>query len=442
LESIRLQASLPKEKLPQPKIDLPSWTKTLDALSKQELEVLGKIRDLEVERFHLVEEQKDVDRQLGKHAKPKLEPVRRALIGVNAQQAGPVTMRLIYRVPGPSWRLRYDVRFDSQKNRLLIEGYGVVLQKTGEDWKDVEMVLSTRFPASGLRAPKAPALLLQGRLRESLRQEIAGFAEQLSAAKAPGEKPKVEQAPPAEKAADERPAPDAAAPAPIKRAPADAWKPRKGLEEFVALESSLTGQFFKVLQKSSVLSRNEAQQVPILKAEVQATLLLESVPKYAPTVYRRVTARNDSGAPLLAGRATLFLDGAMIGVTHTATVEPGADLVLCFGAVEGLSVAQKKIDEPKRPGEVILPQDGRRVYGFQQAWNILNRTDREENVRLLETVPVSEVKSITVEIDTKATSTYQDLGSGILAFPAKIEAGKTKTVNLRYSVSMPENLKF
>lgn len=448
LESIGLQASLPKEKLPQPEIDLPSWTQTLETLAQQELESLGKIRDLEVVRFHLLEEQKRVAAELDRHAKPQLEPVRRALIGVHAQQAAPVSMRLVYRVNGPSWRLRYDVRFDTAKKKLLMEGYGVVLQQTGEDWPDVELVLSTRFPASGLRAPKVPTLLLEGRERETLRQEIAGFAEKVSVGTVPDRQTPgtgadaagenvPEGAQPAEAAPGE-PAPLAGTPG----AAAAAWKPRKGLEDFVALESSLTGQFFKVLQKSTVSSSDEAQQVPILKAEVPATLQLEAVPKYTAMVYRRVTARNDSGAPLLAGRSTLFLDGAMIGVTNTATVEPGADLILCFGAVDGLSVAQQRADAGRAPAEVVAPQGGRRVYCFQQSWKILNRTDREAQVRLLETVPVSEVKEIGVAIDAKATSAYRDLGHGILAFPAKVDAGQSMVVNLSYSVSMPETLKF
>ena len=51
-------------------------------------------------------------------------------------------------------------------------------------------------------------------------------------------------------------------------------------------------------------------------------------------------------------------------------------------------------------------------------------------------------KEIAVEIDAKATTAYQDLGRGILAFPSKVDAGKTKAVNLNYMVSMPESLKF
>jgi uncharacterized protein (TIGR02231 family) len=283
--------------------------------------------------------------------------------------------------------------------------------------------------------------MLEGRARETLRQEIAGFVDQVSVNAVKSAQPQEGEA----KAAEEKAPPQEAAPgvpAPIEAAAAGAWKPRKGLEDFVALESSLTGEFFKVLQKSTILSRDVAQQVPILKAEVAASLLLESVPKYTPTVYRRVTARNDSGAPLLAGRATLFLDGAMIGVTNTATVEPGSDLVLCFGCVEGLSVSQEKADEGKAPGEVIAPQGGRRVYRFRQIWNIHNRTEREAQVRVLETVPVSEVKEIGVEIDANATTAFQDLGRGILAFPAKVAAGKSKALNLSYTVSMPESLKF
>ena len=137
LDAIGWQALLPAEKLPQGKLDLESWGRALEALSDQELQVLNKTRDLEVERFSLQQEAQELQAQLQQHDAPKIQEVRRALVGLSSPLGGAITFQLIYRVNGPTWRVRYDLRYDSGKNLLRVEGFGMVQQATGEDWKDV-----------------------------------------------------------------------------------------------------------------------------------------------------------------------------------------------------------------------------------------------------------------------------------------------------------------
>ena len=116
LDAIGLQALLPAEKLPQGKLDLESWGRALEALSDQELQALNKTRDLEVERFGLQQEAQEVKVQLQQHDAPRVQEVRRALVGLSSPQGGAVTFQLIYRVPGPTWRVSYDLRFEDRKS--------------------------------------------------------------------------------------------------------------------------------------------------------------------------------------------------------------------------------------------------------------------------------------------------------------------------------------
>jgi uncharacterized protein (TIGR02231 family) len=442
LDAIGLQAGLPAGNLPQGKIDLESWKGTLDALSSEEARTLEKTRDLEVERFAVQQETEELRKQLKDHDEPKIQEVRRALVGLSSPQGGPVTFALVYRVAGPTWRLHYDLRFDTVKEMLQVEAFGVVLQGTKEDWQDVELTLSTRLPSCGLKAPQAPTLVLEGRESQVVAQEVSSITQNVLATSVPATKIPVEPKEGEEKPAETKEQPGERKPAPLAKEQAPTWVERKGLEEYVALQSSTTGQTFKVLKRSTVNSGSGPQQVPIIKAETRGTVLLECVPKQSSTVYRRVTAKNTSGQPLLAGHAALFLDGGMVGLTTTPPVAPGDELALSFGAAEGLHVVLNSESGDGAAGEAVATEKGRRTYAFSNRYELHNRGGQPAEVRVLDVVPVSEVKDVEVHIDAKASTQYESLGDGILGFRIKAGAKKTATAALRYSIVLPDNIKF
>ena len=278
--------------------------------------------------------------------------------------------------------------------------------------------------------------MLEGQDSQTARQELAVYTETIAAGNI-GLAPPAKEAPPP-------PAPplgDMQAPKKIDAAAPPGWQKSASLNDFIALQSSLTGQTFKVLKKSTVLSGAEPQQAPILQAGVSAASIFESVPKYSSTVYRRVTAKNSSGSPLLPGRATLFLDGGLVGITTTPAVAPGEDLVLSFGALDGVSVNIAAESAAGQPDEMVQLQKGKRTYRFANHYELHNQTGNSVQVRVLETVPVSEVKDVEVLVDRKASSKFDELGNGVLAFPARGEAKKTSKLELLYSIVIPENLK-
>ncbi len=448
LEAIGLQAMLPAKQLPKGKLDLESWGKALESLSEQELQALKKIRGLEIERFTLKQEVADLNRQMADHDSPKLEEVRRVHVGLSSPAGGAVVFELIYRVSGPTWRVRYDMRYDSVKKLLKIEGYGMVFQETGEHWEKVEMLLSNRMPVSGLRAPKIRPLVLEGRERDVVVNELATYSEEISAASLPASTAEQALAPDPEKQEPEK-AVAGPRPLPLPKAPASGWKERPGLEDFIKLEGSLTGQEFKVLQKQSLNSGSEPRQVSIFKAEVPAEMVLESVPSISGAVYRRVSAVNSAQQSLLAGKASLHFDGNLIGVSNTTTIGPGGRLELSFGAVSGLNVVSEMVGEAEskdklktRVKESVQGKDGSRVYAFGRRLTLYNQSKKEVSVRILDTVPVSEVSSIKVSVDQKATSKHALVRPGILAFKVAAKPEKSHSAVLYYQIALPEELRF
>lgn len=63
-------------------------------------------------------------------------------------------VELSYDVPGAFWKPAYDLYYDAKGGTADLATYGVVQQATGEDWEDVELILSTAIPGIDIAVPE------------------------------------------------------------------------------------------------------------------------------------------------------------------------------------------------------------------------------------------------------------------------------------------------
>ncbi|QRN98759.1 mucoidy inhibitor MuiA family protein [Archangium violaceum] len=67
---------------------------------------------------------------------------------------GPATLTLTYVTSGARWYPSYELRLDPASNRVEVAFSGRVSQRTGEDWEDAALTLSTALPATATTAPR------------------------------------------------------------------------------------------------------------------------------------------------------------------------------------------------------------------------------------------------------------------------------------------------
>ncbi len=79
--------------------------------------------------------------------------VREAVLFLEARAEGKQTVSLSYLVSGCGWSPSYTYRGDKDRKEVRVEYNGLIQQMSGEDWKDVELTLSTASPALSATAP-------------------------------------------------------------------------------------------------------------------------------------------------------------------------------------------------------------------------------------------------------------------------------------------------
>lgn len=78
---------------------------------------------------------------------------RSIIVDVECTQSGSFTVNAAYTLNGAFWNAIYDAHSLMEKNEVELVSSGNVRQTTGEDWKDVQLTLSTAQPAIGGRMP-------------------------------------------------------------------------------------------------------------------------------------------------------------------------------------------------------------------------------------------------------------------------------------------------
>jgi uncharacterized protein (TIGR02231 family) len=128
--------------------DLPSTLAAIQragqATVREQNRIANLRADLDRELRPLISERDRLRQQAGE--------VRQLRIALNANREGVV--RLSYQVTGPTWAPAYRATLNHDAGMIDVERLAQVSQRTGEDWTDVALRLSTGSPRSSTSGPQ------------------------------------------------------------------------------------------------------------------------------------------------------------------------------------------------------------------------------------------------------------------------------------------------
>ncbi len=305
-----------------------------------------------------------------------------------------------------SWQPVYDLRLTQGDAPSLVVDRGVlVAQNTGEDWAGVALTLST----ADLNAQSVPSDLYPEYRRidpelnpeELLRQRADGGA----VAFATEAEPVVTAAP---------------------------------MKDFVG-QAAMQGEtvVYTYSGAADIASGVTDLRLSLDAVTLTPDLTARAIPRADATAFLMAKVTNSGTEVLLPGQATLYRDGAMIGMTSLPAIQLGEETDVAFGAIDGLRL---KRDMPTRAeGDTGIITTSRQIEEVA-VLEVENLTDRAWDVRLMDLVPYSEQNDLEITYVAEPAPTVVDVDGarGILAWDFPIAAGETKAVKLSHTISWPE----
>jgi len=317
-----------------------------------------------------------------------------------------------YQVGGANWRPYYDARLDtgtkSAQPKLTLVRRASIQQRSGEDWTDVAIELSTTRPGTGTAAPDLHPLTVD------YEQE------------APPPRP-VAAAPTGRLRSFKSQEHDAAA------APAALQEAR---HQEATIEAGAFQAIFKVPGKLTVPGNGEQKRVQLDTAELAPALVVRTTPRIEPKAYLYAKLTTPTGTPYLAGSVSLFRDGTFVGTGRLPQLTPGEEHELGFGADDAVRVKHAVVEE-KRGESGIITSSKSDVRNYRIS--VKNAHAQAVQLTVLDQIPVSQQQDIKVELISKTPPTRRDVDDkrGVMAWDQKIEAGEEKVIEFGYRVTWP-----
>lgn len=331
------------------------------------------------------------------------------VISVSANSVTAATLEVNYVVANAGWYPIYDLRAINTKSPIQLNYKANVFQRTGEEWKNVNLILSTANPnQSGLKPELYPWYL-------DFYNPIA-YKQYNNKALGRGMRSEATS----EDMAFEMEIAEAA--------------PAQSMAELVSrVQTSLNTEFIIALPYT-VASSSKPTLVDIQSNEVKAEYSYSVVPKLDADAFLIAKATGWEEFSLLPGEANIFFEGTFVGKTF---IDPNA-----IGDTLSVSLGRDKRIVVKR--EELKDLTSKKFIGSnlreEHSWEISVRNTKAEPVTITveDQLPVTKNKDIEVTSLDNGGAKFEPV-SGKLIWKLTLQPNETKKVTYRYEVKYPKD---
>ncbi len=384
------------------KPDLLSWEKAMEFFESK----LKGIKKLKLELNRKIE---DTKREISA-LKKKLESVtptkplegKKVLVSVDVSKEGDLKLNLSYTIRGSNWSPIYSLRAIPENGEIEFSLFSRVIQKSGEDWNNVNVSLSTSSPFLETSPPPLKPWILDIYVP---RPSAKAFKEE-----------KIAMAPLKEEIAVSSPV------------------------EFAEAEIAETGLHlnFEIPRKISIPSDGSPHKFPIDFNKLPSKFDYITVPKLVESAFLRGKVRNTLPYPIISGSADVFITREFVGSTNLPFTPKDDELSIFFGRDEQIKV---KYEIVKRERGKVGLLGGKERIKFAYRITIQNLRKNPIEIEVIDQIPISQNTQIEVKDVNLNPQPSKKEENGILSWTLSIPSQAKREITIEFSVEFPKDAK-
>jgi len=308
-------------------------------------------------------------------------------------------IQLSYILYGASWRTYYELRAQPSKGNIGLSYFGKIAQRTGEDWENTKLVLSTAQPALGGIAPVPQPWYI-----DHYQYVRAGRA-YLAETEAPEEALKMEPlivAPP---------------PAPPVEAGVSIWYP-------------LPGTY-------TIKSGDPEKKIKIYSSSFKADFEYFIIPRITQLAYSTGKMKNTSDYLFIAGQAGTYVGDDFTGKTYVPTIAPDESTTVSFGVDDRVKVKRELKKSKVSKGGLF---SGKTKYEFTYENSIKNFHNKKIQCTIVDQIPIpqdSDIKVKDVRIEPEPSEHDKDIG--IYYWKISLDPTAEYKITISFTVEAPSD---
>jgi uncharacterized protein (TIGR02231 family) len=380
--------------------------KAADFFRKRNNEINVFLLKADAEERKLIKESAGYTAQLLEMNAKENPPTSEVTVVLDAKVRGDATFTLKYLVRNAGWAPKYDVRAENAIDPVKLDYHANVFNKSGLDWTEVLMILSTSEPLQGAEKPT----LETWDIAESTTR-IAGVQKNLESVMVMD----------------------------MKSNRSDYLKKEdRGGEGEVAFQQVAVQELsaeFEIELPYTILSDGKPYVVDVTSFTLPATYMHYAVPKQDTDAFLMAKVVGWNTLNLVSGKASVYFAGAYLGQSFINTASVDDTLSLSLGRDKRVALVRKKQSELSK--RQLLGNNEKETFYFETT--VRNNRDKEINVLLEDQLPISSDGQIEVAM-LEISGAVLEKNTGKLSWNMKLAPGESKTITLGYSIKTPKSM--
>ncbi len=352
----------------------------------------------------------------------KIDVEKRAIVSIFSETGTEADLTLSYLIPNTFWQMLYDVRASREGKSIDMVVYANIYQKTGENWDDVKLSMSTGSPAHSVTAPELSPWFLDVYMPYSApgTGSVGGVM--------PKGKKDIAQV--QDRSVDEMMRSEIA-PAPVTK-----------IEE--------KGMFYEaVLPMNHTIPSSEKYQKKYISDfritdKDNVRFYYQCIPQKERNSFLRVKTINSTALPWLNGEAQIFLENEFLGKVSIPHTSKGGEVDFILG-MENRLTARKELVKKYEDTSGLFGGNRRILYKY--LITVENHLPETAEVTVYDTIPVSKNEKIKVDLENlspdftadekeRKSAGYQN---GIRKWKLSIKAGGTAEISYDAEITFDKN---
>lgn len=308
------------------------------------------------------------------------------LVTLDVKQKTNIKLEISYINLQVSWKPRYDIRVFRDRGETEFNGFGIVSQKSGEDWERVALAFSTAQPARRARLPDMKPVYVISR--------PAGGEQGIAA--------------------------------------------QEAIRKHSPSSSQRVGSLvFPVPRRTTVPADGSPHRTSLSRQVFPVKFEYLCIPRLSPHVYLRAIGKNSMSRPILQGDLNIFMGNNFMGPAYTENILPGEEFELTLNTNENIRVT-RELDEQTSQSAGIL--SSRRVFKYSYVIKVENYSGEHMMINVLDQLPLG--KSENVNISPASFSLQPDLQTkkGILKWRLTMKPGEVRKITYGFNISVPAKM--
>ncbi|WP_347216598.1 DUF4139 domain-containing protein [Chryseobacterium sp.] len=372
---------------------------------KRMLEIDNQVFLLNEQKSTLDESIARLNRQSDEEQTHKNTNRKELLLEILADHDTSLNLGVSYIVSDAGWIPSYDLRAESVKKPLEMVYKGKIYQKTGQDWNNVKLFVSTYRPSYNQDRPILSPLYVAEYTAHNPILEVADYKSKKEAALMNVYQMRQEIA---------------AKPSQIPIA---------------SVSDNQLNIIYELNYNQTIVSQEKEQYVILDKKQIDATYKYHTVPKINNQVFLMAFVKNWQNLNLINGEANIYFEDNYIGKTNITSNYVKDEFPISLGVDERITVKRIKLEDKASQKPMSSNKWETETYQI----SIRNNTKESIELEVLDQLPISENSKISVKsIDTGNGSLDEKTGS--ILWNKNISSGGSEKINFSYEIKYPKDM--